>query len=127
MVAAVVASLLVSTFERPLLSWRGVQNAFFHLRHAEGLKGVLGSGALLVGAAPWILFPAVGAVGLRGWFAERRRPAAAGVVALLPPVVPDPARGRLLLRLRVRLGVPVPVGGPGEARGRRRRRRGGRG
>lgn len=72
LVSSAVAATLVAFFDAPLLTMRGVENAFFHLQHGRGALGVAYASLLALVASPWIVAPALAARGLRahrvwGW------------------------------------------------------------
>lgn len=67
---SVVGAILFATayFPEPHLSWQGVRNAAWIVRHGVGATGLLGAAAILALGAPWFVLPWVGARGL-----QRRR------------------------------------------------------
>jgi hypothetical protein len=90
---------LIDAFERPLLSWQGVQNLAFHVLHANGAAGLAACALGLVVAGPWLVLPWVALAGLArgrpwGW----RAAMAASVVFLPTPLVPVAAYAIWVLR-----------------------------
>ncbi len=68
---SVVGAILFATayFPEPHLTWQGVRNAAWIVRHGVGTTGLLGATAILALSAPWFVLPWVGARGLQ----KRRR------------------------------------------------------
>ena len=56
-------------FPEPMISWQGLENAAWIVRHREGLLGLGGGSAIALLFAPWAALPVWSAVGLR----RRRR------------------------------------------------------
>jgi hypothetical protein len=65
-VGSVVGAILFATayFPEPHLTWQGLRNAAWIVRHGVGATGLLGAVAILALGTPWFVLPWVGSRGL---------------------------------------------------------------